>query len=171
MAQTSDFSLAEAQLVTLGMVSITYGIYLVSTGFCTYVLSRTEAGKRVRYHWQIAVVTVMFVLITMDVTLKFCQILEAFVWYKGTMTIEEYVEDSWPWMATVEVRANLPPSTILLTLLCGLIDREYSNTVHDRRWSAGEYRHACCCVFLILAKSMHYTTRFTDVTSSSREGL
>ena len=75
----------EAQLISLVLESITYGVFLVTFGMCVRELfvGRTT-GKRLTYNWPlIAVAALMFILETMNIvcSIKFNH--DAFIRYKG----------------------------------------------------------------------------------------
>ncbi|KAI0085804.1 hypothetical protein BDY19DRAFT_895916 [Irpex rosettiformis] len=76
----------EAQLISLVLESITYGVFLVTFGMCVRELfmGRTSIGKRQTYNWPLIVVAaLMFILETMNIvcSIKFNH--DAFIRYKG----------------------------------------------------------------------------------------
>ena len=107
------FPVDEAQLVTLFMQCIAYGIYLVTLGLCIRALFWGSTGKKDRYNWPLIVVAgFMFVFATLDVAFGLRHNLDAFIFYKGTGGANAEFEDISYWVNVMKVRP-LP-----LTLQC-----------------------------------------------------
>lgn len=76
----------EAQLISLALESMSYGVFLVTFGMCIkeLLLSRSSTLVREAYNWPlIAVASLMFVLATMNITSSITLNHDAFVRYKG----------------------------------------------------------------------------------------
>lgn len=79
------FPVDEAQIVSLFMQKVAYGIYLVTFGMCIQVLFWGNSGRKKRYNWPLVAVTMsMFVFATFDVSFSLRHNLDAFIFYKGS---------------------------------------------------------------------------------------
>ena len=78
------FPITEAQLTGLFVESITFGIHIVTLGYCLHALFR-KGGRWKRWsdvHWgMVAVSLTLFIVATFDVTLGFYHNVKAFVFY------------------------------------------------------------------------------------------
>ena len=99
------FALAEAKLVATFLVTLTYGVYLVSTGLCARALLSAEKGRPLRWTL-IVLVAVIFVLSTIDVSLSFSEVMRVFAYYKGPNSANEEFENLSSWVNIMEVRVQ-----------------------------------------------------------------
>ncbi|KAK7046247.1 carboxylic ester hydrolase [Favolaschia claudopus] len=83
----SQLSLPEAQLISLVIAAVLYGIYLVTLGVCLRLLLTSESGalrRRSEIRWVITLVSgMLFVNGTLDFVIQVIQVMEAFVTYTG----------------------------------------------------------------------------------------
>ena len=105
MARGPNFPLAEAQIVSLFLVSITYGIYTVTAGLCARVLICGEIGRRLRVRL-IVVAATMLVLTTLGEALCFYDVMRAFILNPGSGSPEEKLEELSDWGSVLKVRRH-----------------------------------------------------------------
>lgn len=80
----ANFPVAEAQIVALFMECIVYGIYLVTLWITARALFFDAAGDRKKANWpMVAVMALMAVFATLDVSLGLKHNLDAFIFSSG----------------------------------------------------------------------------------------
>jgi len=80
----ANFRIDEAQLVSLWMEAISYGIYLVTLGLCIRALFWGSTGKKEYYNWPLIIVAfLMCFFLTFDVSISLKHILDAFIFFQG----------------------------------------------------------------------------------------
>lgn len=86
MADSSTFPVTEAQLTSLFLQSICYGVLVITFGFCLHSLLNRDGRlrKSSEIHWLMLGVTIFaFILSSFDLALNFYNNLKAFVFYTG----------------------------------------------------------------------------------------
>lgn len=86
MTDSLTFPVPEAQLTSLFLSSIFYGILLVTFGFCLHALLSYNGRMRTasEIHWLMLSVTILaFIIGTFDLALNYYNNLKAFVFYTG----------------------------------------------------------------------------------------
>ena len=77
---TDGFEIDKAQFVGLFLMSIGYGIYLVTFVECVIILARLSKGRKNRNRYILgAAMTVIFIFISLEIGLAFQQLYAAFV--------------------------------------------------------------------------------------------
>lgn len=110
MVDNAKFQIGEAQLVSLFVASIIYGVYLVTAGQCFYAILRGGSAERAaRRQWSLLVVAAsMLVIATVDVAFSFRSVLDAFIFYKGSGGPNAAFE-SRAYLPVHAIKVRLPP--------------------------------------------------------------
>ena len=103
MANT--FPVDEAQIVSLFMEAVAYGIYLVTLGLCVRALFWGTTGSKERINWPlVTITTLMFIFATFDVAFGLRHNLDAFIFYKGAGGPNAEFQDISYWVNVMKVR-------------------------------------------------------------------
>ncbi|KZT69509.1 hypothetical protein DAEQUDRAFT_737983 [Daedalea quercina L-15889] len=128
----SAFPIDEAQLVSLFMESITYGIHAVTFTMCMYTWF-TDRRKRHSRSWPwMSVAVILFAIGTLDVSFNFYHNLEAFLLYKGTGGAEAVFDRQSNWanvMRSVWARLSAMISDAALICRCYIVYAKFG-----QRW-------------------------------------
>ena len=105
MASNRHFPVGEAQLVSVFLQSVTYGIYLVTLWITARALFFDALGERKKVNWpMVAVMSLMAVFATLDVALGLKHNLDAFIFYTGPGGPQEEFENISYWVNVMKVR-------------------------------------------------------------------
>ena len=98
------YPIDEAQLVSMYMEAIAYGIYVVTFGMCMRALLWSRDGTKKLHNWPMIVFTMtMFIFATLDIAVALRHNLDAFISYKGPGGAQAEFEDISNWVNVVQV--------------------------------------------------------------------
>jgi len=125
----NTFPLDEAEIVSLFVESIFYGLYIVSFGACVRILfSGAGVGSGINRTMLIAAVS-MAIFGTLDLALALRHVLDAFIWYHGPGGATAEFENVSFWIQVTRTGCY-----VVQTLIGDLILIYRCYVVYNRRW-------------------------------------
>lgn len=139
------FPIDEAQLISLFMEAVTYGVYLVTLGMCIQALFMGSVGREGRSrNWPLIIVAAaMFVFETLNIACSLRFSLDAFIFYKGSGGPTAVFRKISYAVNVMKVHPSFAVTSIVPSDH-GLVDCEPTNDGPHRGRHASESHDSCC---------------------------